>query len=116
MASRQRYIRFAVANLHTVLPLTTMPERRFSPPLSIRDSGDYFVVRDSGGQPLAYVYYEEEPRRRPSTAKLLSKGAKNRCQVREAAGAAAWEKLINALSRTYSLSRRGRRSNSSSLK
>jgi hypothetical protein len=30
------------------------------------------VVKDSGGQKLAYVYYEEEPGRR-STAKLLSK-------------------------------------------
>jgi len=63
-----------------------MPERRFSPPCSIRDSGDYFVVRDSGGQPLAYVDYEEEPRRPPSTAKLLSKGATDRGQPDKAAG------------------------------
>jgi hypothetical protein len=31
-----------------------------------------FVVRDHGGQQLAYVYFEDEPGRR-SSAKLLSK-------------------------------------------
>jgi hypothetical protein len=31
-----------------------------------------FVVKDSGGQKLAYVYYEDEPGRR-SAAKLLTK-------------------------------------------
>jgi hypothetical protein len=31
-----------------------------------------FVVRDHNGQALAYVYFEEEPRRR-SAAKLLTK-------------------------------------------
>jgi hypothetical protein len=33
---------------------------------------NYFVVRDSNGQKLAYIYYECEPGRR-SAAKLLSK-------------------------------------------
>ena len=36
-----------------------------------------FVVIDSAGQKLAYVYYEEEPGRRPA-AKLLSKDAARR--------------------------------------
>jgi hypothetical protein len=36
--------------------------RRFSPPWSIEDIGATFVVKDGGGQKLAYVYYEEEPR------------------------------------------------------
>jgi len=49
-----------------------MPERRFPPPWSIEDSGACFIVKDSGGQKLAYVYYEEEPGRR-SAAKLLTK-------------------------------------------
>ena len=69
---RYPHIRFAVANLHALLPLTTVPERHFSPPWSIRDSGVYFVVRDSSGQALAYVNYADEPGRR-STYKLLSK-------------------------------------------
>jgi len=48
------------------------PVRRFPPPWSIEDIGAAFVVKDSGGQKLAYVYYEEEPGRR-STAKMLTK-------------------------------------------
>jgi hypothetical protein len=40
-----------------------MPERRFPPPWSVEDIGAAFVVKDSTGQQLAYVYYEEEPGR-----------------------------------------------------
>ena len=46
--------------------------RRFPPPWSVEDIGACFVVKDSGGQKLAYVYYEEEAGRR-STAKMLSR-------------------------------------------
>ncbi len=50
-----------------------MPEpRRVPPPWSVEDVGAAFVVTDSGGQKLAYVYYEDEPARR-SSAKLLGK-------------------------------------------
>jgi len=34
-----------------------MPERQFPPPWSIEDSGACFIVKDSGGQKLAYIYY-----------------------------------------------------------
>jgi hypothetical protein len=37
---------------------------RFPPPWSVEDIGAAFVVKDSGGQQLAYVYFEEEPGRR----------------------------------------------------
>jgi hypothetical protein len=46
--------------------------RRFPPPWSIDELEACFVVKDSGGQKLAYVYFEDEPGRR-SAAKLLSK-------------------------------------------
>ena len=46
--------------------------RRFPPPWTVEELDACFVVRDSNGQQLAYVYYEEEPGRR-SAAKLLSK-------------------------------------------
>jgi hypothetical protein len=49
-----------------------MTQRRFPPPWSVEDIGAAFVVKDSAGQKLAYVYYEEEPGRR-STAKMLTK-------------------------------------------
>jgi hypothetical protein len=47
--------------------------RRFPPPWVVEDYRDRcFIVRDSNGQALAYVYYEEEPGRR-AAAKLLTK-------------------------------------------
>jgi hypothetical protein len=46
--------------------------RRFPPPWSVEKQAACFVVRDHNGQPLAYVYFEDEPGRR-SAAKLLSK-------------------------------------------
>ena len=47
--------------------------RRFPPPWTIEELNDAcFVVTDSAGQKLAYIYFEEEPGRR-SAAKLLSK-------------------------------------------
>jgi hypothetical protein len=47
--------------------------RRFPPPWTIEELNDAcFVVKDSNGQALAYVYFEEAPGRR-SAAKLLTK-------------------------------------------
>ena len=47
--------------------------RRFPPPWTIEELNDAcFVVIDSAGQKLAYVYFEEESGRR-SAAKLLTK-------------------------------------------
>ena len=49
-----------------------MTERRFPPPWSAEDHLACFIVKDSTGQALAHIYYEDEPGRR-SAAKLLSK-------------------------------------------
>jgi hypothetical protein len=35
-----------------------MNNRRFPPPWSVEDTGACFIVKDSGGQKLLYVYYE----------------------------------------------------------
>ena len=50
-----------------------MPEnRRFPPPWSVEETGACFIVRDSDGQALAYIYYDDEPGRR-GAGKLLTK-------------------------------------------
>jgi hypothetical protein len=49
-----------------------MPSRRFPPPWTVEELDACFVVTDNAGQNLAYVYFEDEPGRRPA-AKLLSK-------------------------------------------
>ena len=59
-----------------------MSSRRFPPPWSLEELNDAcFVVKDSNGQALAYVYYEDEPGRR-SAAKLLTKDEARRATKR----------------------------------
>ena len=38
--------------------------RRFPPPWSVEETAACFIVRDSNGQALSYVYCEDEPGRR----------------------------------------------------
>jgi hypothetical protein len=40
-----------------------MTARRFPPPWSIEQLDECFVVADANGQKLAYVYFDEPPRR-----------------------------------------------------
>ena len=49
-----------------------MASRRFPPPWFVEEQDVCFIVKDSGGQKLAYIYFEEEPGRR-SAAKLLTR-------------------------------------------
>jgi hypothetical protein len=50
-----------------------MKPRRFPAPWSAEETEACFIVKDSGGQKLAYIYFEDEPGRR-SAAKLLAIG------------------------------------------
>jgi hypothetical protein len=58
-----------------------MTERRhFPPPWTTEDNGACFIVCDSNGQALAYVYYEEEAARRSATG-LLTRDEARRIAV-----------------------------------
>jgi len=50
----------------------TAEQRHFRPPSLVEDLASCFVVKTRGGQELAYIYYEEDPRRR-LIVKLLSR-------------------------------------------
>jgi hypothetical protein len=50
----------------------TCPTAAFPPPWSVEEPEACFIVKDSAGQKLAFVYFEEEKGRR-SAAKLLTK-------------------------------------------
>ena len=54
--------------------------RHFPPPWTVEELDACFVVIDSAGQKLAYVYFEEEAGRR-SAAKLLTKDEARRIAV-----------------------------------
>jgi hypothetical protein len=46
--------------------------RRFPSPWSIEERTESFIVKDATGQPIAYVYFEDEPTRQ-RTAKRVSR-------------------------------------------
>jgi hypothetical protein len=50
----------------TLMPVAEFPERCFPPPWSIEELGACFILRDSAGQKLAYIYYEDAPARKAS--------------------------------------------------
>ena len=51
--------------------------RRFPPPWTAEETDACFIVRDANGQALAYVYFENEPGRRPA-ARLLTRDESRR--------------------------------------
>jgi hypothetical protein len=44
--------------------------RRFPPPWALVENDDSYVVVDGTGQPLAYLYFEDEPIRQRTTRRL----------------------------------------------
>jgi hypothetical protein len=44
--------------------------RRFSPPWTIDEQTESFIVRDAKGQALAYIYFEDQPQRQMSMKRL----------------------------------------------
>jgi hypothetical protein len=45
-------------------------KRRFPPPWTVEETQPCFIVRDSNGQALAFVYFEEDPGRRAAASPL----------------------------------------------
>lgn len=39
------------------------PQRRFPAPWRMEEHSESFIVRDRTGEPVAYVYYEDQPQR-----------------------------------------------------
>jgi hypothetical protein len=66
--------------------------RRFPPPWIVEDYRDHcFIVRDSSGQALAYVFYEEEPGRR-AAAKLMTRDEAQRIDALRSEWATTFER------------------------
>ena len=53
--------------------------RSSPPPWSVERSDACFIVRDHGGQALAYVYFEEEPGRRAAAHLCLVPERSEKC-------------------------------------
>ena len=45
-------------------------QRRFPPPGAVEELRESFVVKDATGQPLDYLYFEDEPQRQMSMKRL----------------------------------------------
>lgn len=83
-------LRFLSANLLTLVVGAARPrrahdrvlpeQRHLRPPWSVEDLAGCFVVKARGGQELAYIYYEDDPRRR-AIVKLLSREEARRIAV-----------------------------------
>ena len=57
-----------------------MPSRSFPPPWEIEDNRVCFIVKDTNGQALAYIYFEEESGRR-TAASLLTRDEARRVAI-----------------------------------
>ncbi len=52
------------------MPNDVTSPRRFPPPWSVEESEESFIVQDATGQPLAYLYFDDQPQRRSATKRL----------------------------------------------
>ena len=76
----RRQCRLRSCECPKVESLVLVITRRFPPPWSIEETDACFIVKDSAGQKLVYVYFEDEPGRR-SAAKLMTRDEARRIAV-----------------------------------
>jgi hypothetical protein len=50
--------------------------RRFPAPWTYEDRGEAFIVRDANGWPIAYVYFEDDEKRRDMTKRVTREEAR----------------------------------------
>ena len=50
--------------------MTKSERRRFPPPWTIEELRESFIIHDASGQPVVYVYFDDEPRRQMSPGAL----------------------------------------------
>jgi hypothetical protein len=46
------------------------PRRRYPGPWKVQEHTESYVVTDASGQPLAYIYFEDEPQRQMTTRRI----------------------------------------------
>ena len=51
--------------------MTETKRRRFPPPWTIEEHRESFIIHDASGQPLTYIYFDDEPRRQMSPGTVL---------------------------------------------
>ena len=73
-------LKYSFLSLRSACPVMSMPERRFPPPWTVKETDACFIVKDHAGHSLAYVYFEEEPGRRAAT-RLMTRDEARRVAV-----------------------------------
>ncbi len=63
-----------------MMPAAVTQERHFPPPWKVEELEACFIVTDSAGQKLAFIYFEDESGRR-AAAKLLTRDEAHRIAV-----------------------------------
>jgi hypothetical protein len=65
--SRQSLLLFP---FRSILGRMAATRRRYPPPWQVEERPESFIVKDGKGQPLAYIYFEEEPQRQMTMRRI----------------------------------------------
>ena len=62
------------------MPAEVTGPRRFPAPWSVQEMEESFVVQDAHCQPLAYLFFDDEPSRRTVTKRSASRPTSRSCR------------------------------------